>query len=217
MVNNLAGIVRTGLLGLLLIIISQTLHARPEVGSVKKIEPAASAVYQTESRKLEQQSSVFFEDSLLTGPGARLSVVLTDGSDITLGENASLVIDEFVYEPEQNVGNMALKALHGAFLFVGGKVEYMPEAEVSIATPMATLGIRGTTVWGGLIDDGYGVLTLEGEVTVTNVAGSVTLRAGEGTMLRSADQAPEAVKTWPQQKVDRAMATIQFAPAAAQN
>ena len=106
---------------------------------------------------------------------------------------------------------MALKALHGAFLFVGGKVEYVPNADVTITTPTATLGIRGTQVWGGLIDDGYGVLTLEGEVIVTNAAGSVTLTAGEGTMLSGPNEPPGEVKTWPQEKVIRALDTIRMA------
>jgi hypothetical protein len=198
--------------GLLVLAGSHSASARPQVGDVEKIEHSASATFQQQTRNLKHNAPVFFEDLLQTGPAARLSVILADGSDLTLGENGRLLIDDFVYAPRQNTGRLALKALQGAFLFIGGKVEYVPGAEVSISTPNATLGIRGTTVWGGPIDDGYGILTLEGEVTVTNNAGSVTLGAGQGTTLRSTGEAPSTPVQWPEQKVLRAIAMIRFAP-----
>ena len=80
-------------------------------------------------------------------------------------------------------------------------------ARVTIRTPLATLGIRGTTVWGGPIDDGYGVFVQSGQVVVSTQRGRVTLGPGQGTMLRPR-QAPEAVKTWPAAKVERALATV---------
>ena len=51
-----------------------------------------------------------------------------------------------------------------------------------MSTPVADIGVRGTEFWGGPINAKYGVLLLEGEVTVSNQAGSVTfgrLRTGD--------------------------------------
>ncbi len=73
----------------------------------------------------------------------------------------------------------------GAFLFVGGKIEGPSGGNVEIRTPVGTLGVRGTTFWGGAIDGGYGVLVLSGEVSVTTRRGRVVLKEGQGTMVFS--------------------------------
>ena len=70
--------------------------------------------------------------------------------------------------------------------------------------------MRGTTVWGGSIDGGYGVLVLDGEVTVETHSGSVTLNAGEATMIYEAGGEPQLAHSWPKEKIDRAVATISF-------
>jgi hypothetical protein len=41
-------------------------------------------------------------------------------------------------------------------------------AKVQIRTPVAAIDVRGATVWGGPIDNGYGVIVLSGKVTVVD-------------------------------------------------
>ena len=77
------------------------------------------------------------------------------------------MLDEFVYDPFRTRGELSLSVIKGAFLYVGGLVEGVSGARVRIQTPAAAIGVRGTTVWGGPIDNGYGVVVLSGEVTVT--------------------------------------------------
>lgn len=182
---------------------------RPAVGQAIETEGKATAVFDYVTRDLSRGSPVLFEDTVRTAPNSRLSVVLTDGSNITLGENASVVIDDFVYKPDTSIGTLVLRALHGAFLFAGGKIENIPNAEVSIFTPAATLGIRGTKVWAGPIDSQYGVLTLEGEVVVSNSLGSVTLGVGQGTMISDASPPSQPVD-WSSEKVQRALNATLF-------
>ena len=134
---------------------------------------------------------------------------LQAGTQLTLGEHATLVVDEFVYDPSRSRFELSVRIAKGAFLYVGGMIEAEPGAKVRIRTPAAAIGVRGTTVWGGPIDKGFGVLALSGEVTVTGRRGTVTLKQGEGTML-FADGKPRRVVTWPAAKVQRAIATIAF-------
>lgn len=183
---------------------------RPRVGGVAKLEREATATYEADTRQLAVQDAVFFQDLLETAERARLAVTLEDGTMLTLGEQASLRVDEFVYEPEGRRGSLSLSVLEGAFLFVGGATEDSEESDVEINTSVGTLGVRGTIVWGGRIDDGYGVLVAEGGVTVRNAAGEVDLGPGEGTMIDAMDAAPSAPKVWPREKVQRALATISF-------
>jgi hypothetical protein len=69
--------------------------------------------------------------------------------------------------------------------------------------------VRGTEFWGGPIDAKYGVLLLEGEVTVSNQAGSVTLSAaGQGTNIPSPLDPPGAPSAWAAEKIARAVESV---------
>jgi hypothetical protein len=184
---------------------------RPTVGAVDKVQARADAIHAQDVRALAAAASVKHDDLVRTGPAARLLATLNDGTRITLGEKATLLIDDFVYDPAKDGGKLSLRVVEGAFLFVGGRIEGRSGGNVDIATPVGTLGVRGTTVWGGLIDGGYGVLVLDGEVTVSTARGTVTLTAGQGTMVYGPgrDEAP-AAGAWPQDRIDRAVATISF-------
>ncbi|MFZ0400787.1 MAG: iron dicitrate transport regulator FecR, partial [Pseudolabrys sp.] len=79
-------------------------------------------------------------------------------------------------------------------------------------TPVAAVGIRGTEFWSGPIDDqALGVFLIEGTVRVSNAAGAQILtRPGQGTHVARAGAAPGPVTFWPQDKVNRALATVTF-------
>ena len=182
----------------------------PTVGAVEKVQAKAEAVNRDAVRTLNPGAPVIFADRLQTGEASRLQSMLKDGTQLTLGERAMLVVDEYVYDPSQDGGKLALKVVEGAFLFVGGKIEGKTGGNVDIRTPVGTLGVRGTTVWGGRIDGGYGILVLDGEVRLQTHSGSVTLNAGQATMVYEAGGEPAMPHAWPQEKIDRAVATISF-------
>lgn len=180
------------------------------VGAVEKVQAEASATQGAETRALAPEGQILFKDKLRTGPGARLEAKLEDGTVLTLGEKGRMTVDEFVYKPGYLGGAMSVKVAQGAFLFVGGKVEGPTGGNVRIETPVGTLGVRGTTVWGGQIDGGYGVLVLDGEVEVTTKRGKVLLKKGQGTMVY-AGRKPQSASPWPEDRTTRAVQTISFA------
>jgi FecR protein len=69
---------------------------------------------------------------------------LKDGTQLTLGENATLVVDEFIYDPYRSRGELAIRVVKGAFLYAGGLIDKETGANVRIRTPLAAIGIRGT-------------------------------------------------------------------------
>lgn len=183
---------------------------RAIVGAADRVQGSVQASHQADVRTIGADATLLFQDLLTTGDGARLLATLEDGTALTLGENARLEIDAFIYDPKQSGSKLLLNVVAGAFLFVGGQVEAAPDAEVEIRTRYATLGIRGTTVWGGPIEGGYGVLVLEGEVTVSTAGGDVVLNAGEATMIHDAGRGPYPAHHWTDDKINEAVATISF-------
>jgi hypothetical protein len=179
------------------------------VGNVDKVQEQVIATQSGRPRPLAPAGDVYFRDKMTTGPGARLEAKLDDGTVLTLGEKGKLTVDEFVYRPGQTGSKLAINVTQGAFLFVGGKIEGPTGGNVSIKTPIGTLGVRGTTVWGGPIDGGFGVLVLKGEVWVKTRHGTVALKEGNGTMIFGR-KAPEQAAAWPDDRTKRAVATISF-------
>ena len=149
------------------------------VGAVDKVQAQVEATQAGQTRGLVVKSEVYFRDRCHSREGARLQATLKDDTQLTLGENATLVVDEFIYDPSMSRGALSIRVVKGAFLYVGGRIEGVNGAKVQIHTPVGAIGLRGTTVWGGPIDKGYGVIVLSGEVTVTGRRGTVTLKTAQ--------------------------------------
>jgi len=179
------------------------------VGAVDKVQAQVEATQAGQTRALVVSSDVYFRDRCHSRGGARLQATLKDGTQLTLGENATLLVDEFIYDPSRSRGVLSVSVIKGAFLFVSGRIEGVNGAKVQIRTPIGAIGLRGTTVWGGPIDKGYGVIVLNGEVTVTGRRGTVTLKQGQGTMLFG-DGKPQRAAAWPAGRMKRAVASITF-------
>lgn len=189
--------------------IAAAAQAATPVGEVSRHQGTSIGLSEGTERALATGAAVHLQEEISTGEAARLEITFDDGTTLTLGEKARLVIDRFVYDPADGLERMALSTA-GAFRFVSGALK-QPAAEVSVATPVALIGIRGTDFWGGPVDGQFGVFLLEGSVSVTNSAGEALLDdPGEGVSLDGPDIAPGEVTIWPQDKVDRAVATVTF-------
>ena len=178
-------------------------------GKVTRIQGAGMAMQNALPRPLKVGDTVLVGDVLSTGKAARLEVTMVDGTVLTLGEKAVLVVSEYVMDAAPNA---ALRLLQGAFSAATGKITQTADASFLVNTEVATIGVRGTTFWGGILDDKFEVAMLDGKgVYVETRAGRVELtNAGEGTAIESADAAPSAPKVWGEDKTARAVATVTF-------
>lgn len=183
---------------------------RAKVGDVERIQGAAAAVFEGERRPLGLGDPIRFKDQLRTQADSRLKVRLLDDSSVTLGENATLLVDEFVYDPDAGRQVVAVRGLAGAFVLAVADVMNLVERRLEVATPIGSLSLDGGTVWAGEIDDGYGVLALDGTTKVAAATGAYTLAAGEGITVTRPDR-PVRVLAWPSLKVRRAIDTVRFA------
>ena len=174
-------------------------------GIVVAVENDAEVVSATGTTKAIIGTPVQMKDELRTGPNARLQVTFRDNTVLTLGENARIVIDSYVYDPDKSTGETVLQATRGAFRFVTGRLKELKQKKIAVSTPVADIGIRGTEFWGGPIDAKYGILLLNGEVIVSNQAGSVTLTPGQGTDIPSPLDPPGEPKAWSAEKIGRAI------------
>lgn len=176
------------------------------VGTVQRVAGDARA----DGGALASGSTFESGAELTTGDAARLEVAFVDGGRLVLGEHARLKVERYLYDPAANSGEARLKVTDGAFLITSGAVAKLPGRPLSVTTPVATIGVRGTRFWGGPLGNPLDVLVLDGAVTVTNSAGHVDLDAGQGTGVAAVDQVPGAPVKWGDAKIRRALDSVEF-------
>jgi len=115
------------------------------------------------------------KDEVRTGAGGRLLLRLSEGSLVRLGQNAVFQIE--TAQPKKGVFTAALNVVTGAFRFTTDALSKRNKRDVKISVARnATIGIRGTDVWGRGRDDKDIVCLIEGKVEVKGNDGkAVTL------------------------------------------
>ena len=95
---------------------------------------------------------VYQGDIVATGPDSKVSLVFADGTAFNVSSNARMELNEFVYNPNGIANSSFFSLLKGTFTFVAGKIA--KTGSMKLDTPVATMGIRGTTPHVVVSEDG---------------------------------------------------------------
>ncbi len=135
-------IVRTVLLGTTALTLFGTSGAAARVGvtSATEGDPLGKPPAENE-RVLRIGIDVQANEVITTNAKDRAHLVFLDGTSLTVGPNAQLTIDRFVFDPATKTGDLAITASKGVFRLVGGKIS--KTKPIAIVTPSGTIGIRG--------------------------------------------------------------------------
>lgn len=187
-------------------------------GAVRATAPGGPA-----GRVVETGRAVYHNDRVTTGPAAKLQVLLADETSFTMGPDSEMVLDEFVYDPATSAGKVSARVTKGAFRFITGKVARRDPGRMRVATPVATIGIRGTMVAGQVGANEATVVLLGpgldnnadergGAITVSNEQGSVDVdRDGWGVTVRAGQAPSDPFRLTPGQ-LDGILAGVASAP-----
>jgi hypothetical protein len=93
---------------------------------------------------LKNGDSLLKGDVVMTGDGEGCTLSLIDGTALNMGSNARMVLAELAYDSNSTSNSALINLVKGSFVFVAGQVAHTGDMKVS--TPVATMGIRGTTV-----------------------------------------------------------------------
>ena len=122
-------------------------------GSVS-IERASAKVVQASMSGQETKVGdvVYQGDVVKTGADGRIGINFADGSSFNLSSNARIALDEFVYDPNSKSNSTLFNLTSGTITFVAGNVA--KSGDMKVDTPVATMGIRGTTPHVEISEDG---------------------------------------------------------------
>lgn len=148
---------------------------------------------------LKEGDPVFQGDVLETGNDGAIGIEFADQSTFSLGDSGRMTLDEMIYDPGGSDNTLAVSLLQGTFSFISGQISKGGVDDMTVTTPVATIGIRGTKVAGHAAPEGEesSIVLLEeadgitGEIVISNSAGTVVLNvAGAQVVMTSINQAP---------------------------
>jgi hypothetical protein len=115
------------------------------IGNVATL--TGSATRNNASTPLKLKDDIFLNDVLQTSANSTLGVTFNDSTTFNLTANARITVDSFVYEDGGRANAALFNVAKGTVAFVAAAVA--KTGDMTISTPTATLGIRGTT---GLVE-----------------------------------------------------------------
>lgn len=104
---------------------------------------------------------VVLNDEVRTAAASQLQILLLDRTTFTVGANARVAVDRFVYDPARNSRSTGVSVTKGAFRFMSGRNLQRPSGPVTVRTPVATIGVRGTIFEGVVGEDAIDIAERE--------------------------------------------------------
>jgi hypothetical protein len=123
--------------------------ADSQVGQVGTLQGSATVTHTSNAAPvaLKVNDPIFKNDALQTGANSTLGITFDDETTFSLSPDTRIVVDEFVYQEGGNANAALFTVTRGTAAFVASLVAQ--NGDMKIATPTASLGIRGTT---GVVD-----------------------------------------------------------------
>src|SRR5579862_7230017 len=113
------------------------------IGKIEKVVGDVSVVRNGVTVALHVGDAVFKSDVVQAGAGASCGISFPDGTVLNLVANTRMALNDYAYDANSNANGALFTLVEGTFAFVAGKVAH--SGDMKIATPVATMGIRGTT------------------------------------------------------------------------
>lgn len=131
---------------------AQTTSSDEPIGNVATLTGSASVIRNQNTLPLKLKDDIYLNDVVITFKDSALGITFNDETTFNLTANASIKIDNYVYEDGGKQNSALFDVTKGTVAFVASAVA--KTGDMKITTPTATLGIRGTT---GLVEvDGAG-------------------------------------------------------------
>jgi ferric-dicitrate binding protein FerR (iron transport regulator) len=195
------GLVIGGLSGMALAATHLPVWARSQAGAVSRLQGQAFARRGEADLSLAADNPVFVNDTISTGPQARLVLALAGGSTLRMGADARIRIDRFI---GRRGGVIDLEA--GPMLF--DRPEGLRKTNIEFRSSFAVVAVRGTRFFAGPSKGVFGVFVQSGRLDVIAAGKRVTLGAGQGSNIAKPGDPPTDAAPWGPPRIEAALASV---------
>jgi hypothetical protein len=156
--------------------------------------PGIGVVFQTEfngalgrldknERQLLYTKPVYLNEAVHTGKHSSTALLFLDKTRLQVGASSDVVLDHYVYDPNSNLGSVAVNFSSGIFRFVTGTMKN--KEGYDLRTPSGTMAIRGTKLIIYVDEKGNTITYVEvGEGTAISCGGTnADVHAGQSALV----------------------------------
>lgn len=188
--NKFISIINIFFISVFLLISYSSTFAEEKAGKVLKSKGNTSAQIEgQEKRPLRIGKPIFVKDKVITEKDSSVTIIFTDKTRFELGPEATLLVNQYLYQNNPEQDGSSVEVLKGTFRFVSGLIAKEKPEAMEVNTSVATIGIRGTTVVGEVNETSATIILDQPEdsetktaIEVSNSFGSVMIdEPGYGT------------------------------------
>ena len=113
-------------------------------GTFKSVQGEVTVVNGEARRAAIVGAGLHEHERVLTGADGVTSLVLKDGTVLSLGNNSTFDLSTFQFDSTTHEGNVLVSLLRGSMRMVTGLIAKLKPEDVKVVTPTTVIGVRGT-------------------------------------------------------------------------
>ncbi|MBF0474178.1 MAG: FecR domain-containing protein [Nitrospirae bacterium] len=129
---------------IIMMLIPAFLFAQEPAGVIKKMTGKAQIISSNQTIQAKVGSNIYPNDTIITEADSSIGIIFQDDTLLSLGPNSKIIVDRFVFDPNNKNYSFVTKMSKGTAVFVNGNIGRLSPKSVKFETPLATLGLRGT-------------------------------------------------------------------------
>jgi hypothetical protein len=124
-----------------LLALAATAAIADQIGVAVTVRNDVTGKIQAETVRINSGSDVFGKEIVKTDPSSSAQIVLKDNTNLNVGPNSSITLDNFVFNGDSDYKKATFGVAKGALRFASGQSD---KRAYDLKTPTTTIGVRGT-------------------------------------------------------------------------
>ncbi|HTN94765.1 MAG TPA: FecR family protein [Gallionella sp.] len=150
------------------------------------------------AHRVTENEAIVSNTMVSTGANSAALLKFDDGQVVILQSNSAFQVREYRYDAKRiENSNIVFSMLKGGMRFATGLIGKLRKQAFRLATPNATIGIRGTDFMVAMADKSMYSQVLAGKITMTNAAGMKIVSAGQSAVVTSSKALASIVSAAP--------------------
>jgi uncharacterized membrane protein YgcG len=143
--------------------------AEQKIGVAASVEKDVTGSVSGRITRLKTGDEVYGGEVIVTVAESRAQIKFQDGSDLQIGPVSHINLDSRVYSSASGAGSVVVNTTKGVFRFISAPGGHAP---YQVHTPMATIGLRGTTFSVRVQTGSTDAVVEEGAIEVCTASGA---------------------------------------------
>jgi hypothetical protein len=131
-------------LSLVLVLLASRGALGADIGQVKISKGSVSIERAGQTLRGDAGTKLQDSDVIRTGSDGSVGITMTDNSLLSAGPNSVLALDRYDFDSTTNAGRFDASLQRGTLAVVSGRLAKQSPDAMTVRTPSATLGVRGT-------------------------------------------------------------------------